>query len=177
MKSCCAFTLIEIMLAVCIGLLVVTIAVPSITGVFAEQQLHQSYDQFIDLAQTAQTRAMDEHQAYVIKWDDQTLTLEPAAAISEVEATQGGSVAGTPTPTPTPTSSPTGITSISIQSGELYDVTFPAALESVDQKQWTFWPTGTCEPASITYKGAHGTWQADFDALTCAPTMKKDLPQ
>ncbi len=163
------------MLAVCIAVIIMTIAVPSLSGVFAEQQLHQSYDRFIDLAQMAQTKASSEHQPYILKWSDNQVALEPASAEAQTDA---GSIGNSnATPTPAPTDSPAAGTTISFGSGESFEVNFPAALAQVQDKEWTFWPTGTCEPASVTYKGPHGTWQADFDPLTCVPTLKKDLPQ
>jgi len=167
------------MLAVCIGLMILMVAVPSLSGVFAEQQLHESYNRFLDLAQAAQMRAMSEHEPYVLRWSDNTIQLESlsAAAMTDSSDTSGSGSTSNATPAADSSPTPSGPTSFNMENGESLNITFPAALDEVQDQTWTFWPTGTCEPASVTYEGPHGTWQADFDPLTCVPTLKKDLPQ
>src|SRR5437667_8383825 len=73
------FTLVEIIIAVFIALLLVTLAVPSLNGVLADKRLHSSLDRFNDLVRQAHERSLAEHRAYLIVWDDANIHLQPAA--------------------------------------------------------------------------------------------------
>ena len=71
------FTLLEIMISVCILLLILGLAVPSLTGVIADKRLRRSLNEFNDMVRQAQERSVAEHRAYLIVWSDKTAVLRP----------------------------------------------------------------------------------------------------
>src|SRR5438132_11697005 len=73
------FTLVEVINAVLILLLLLTLAVPSLNGVLADKRLHRSLDRFNELVQQAHERSLAEHRAYLIVWNDVEVSLQPAA--------------------------------------------------------------------------------------------------
>ncbi len=73
------FTLVEIIIAVFILLLLLTLAVPSLNGVLADKRLHRSLDRFNELVRQAHERSLAEHRAYLIVWNDVQISLQPAA--------------------------------------------------------------------------------------------------
>ena len=73
------FTLVEVIIAVFILLLLVTLAVPSLNGVLADKRLHRSLDRFNELVRQAHERSLAEHRAYLIVWNDAFISLQPAA--------------------------------------------------------------------------------------------------
>src|SRR5881394_4669494 len=79
------FTLVEIVIAVFILLLLLTLAVPSLNGVLADKRLHRSLDRFNDLVRQAHERSLAEHRAYLIVWNDDQISLQPAAFLKTEE--------------------------------------------------------------------------------------------
>src|SRR5436190_21704309 len=75
------FTLVEVIIAVFILLLLVTLAVPSLNGVLADKRLHRSLDRFNELVRKAHERSLAEHRDYLIVWNDAFITLQPAALL------------------------------------------------------------------------------------------------
>src|ERR1051325_1331652 len=72
-----AFTLIEIALSIFILLLILVLAVPSLTGVIADRRLKQSLDSFNQLVRQAQERSVTERRGYLIAWGKDTVVLRP----------------------------------------------------------------------------------------------------
>src|SRR5438045_8413023 len=73
------FTLVEIVIAVFILLLLLTLAVPSLNGVLADKRLHRSLDRFNELVRQAHERSLAEHRAYLIVWNVVEVSLQLAA--------------------------------------------------------------------------------------------------
>ncbi len=140
------FTLLELCLAFVIGLLIVTVALPSLGSLFAEQRLVRTFEKLDGLARTAQRLSMHDRKTYEMVWDRGTISLR-------VAGDRGADV----------NSSAAAIT---CAEDEGYEIDFPAALIADPPKRWTFWPTGTCEPANIAYHGSAGSWSARYDPLT-----------
>ena len=140
------FTLIEIAIAVMLGLLLLTLAVPSINGVLADRRLRRSVDELTELVTMAQDRSVTERRAYLISWDESQLILHPEAFFEGEEE------------------APTAV--LKLRPGDAYLLKLPAALEKEHPASWIFWPSGTCEPATVSYKGDDGTWTAQFSSLT-----------
>jgi prepilin-type N-terminal cleavage/methylation domain-containing protein len=139
------FTLIEIAIAVFIVLLLLTLAVPSINGVLADRRLRRSLDDLNRLVATAQERSASERRAYLISWDENQLVLHPESAMEGEE---------------------TPPVVLRLRAGDAYLLKLPAALKEDPPAHWIFWPSGTCEAAQVSYKGANGTWAANFSPLT-----------
>ena len=51
------------------------------------------------------------------------------------------------------------------------DLLLPGALVKDPPRIWTFWPTGTCEPATIICRVPDSPWTATYDPLTEQPIM------
>jgi hypothetical protein len=60
---------------------------------------------------------------------------------------------------------------IELRRGESVKLGFPAALIKNPPGEWIFWPGGTCEPATIQFKGPAGSWTANYAALTARPEI------
>jgi len=141
-----AFTLIEIVIAVFILAMLLLLAVPSLNGVLADKRLRRSLDGFNALVRQAQEQSVSEHRAYLIVWDDKNVILRP-----EVLAKNEGLKA---------------VATFALERGNALTLTLPAALTRKPPGEWIFWPTGTCEPAIVQFKGRDGSWTANYSALT-----------
>ncbi len=147
------FTLIEIVIAVSILLLIIFLAVPSLTGVMADKRLRRSLDGFTNVVQQAQQRSVSEHRPYLIIWDGKAMDLRPESLAKDEKL---------PPPPPAPFA----------KTDEL-QITFPAALTKEPPEEWIFWPTGTCEPAIVQFSGRDGTWTAKYSGLSAQPELMK----
>ena len=146
-----AFTLLEVCLAVFIGVLIMLAAVPSISGVLEEQRAKKLFNQFDDLTKQASTHAVTERRPYVLEWDDSGVSMRPLEPANADEAQGSGR----------------------IDFGEKMapDLALPAALIKDPPKIWTFWPTGTCEPATVVCHLQDAQWTATYDPLTEQPVF------
>ncbi len=153
MRRIRAFTLFEILLAVFIASLMLLIAIPSIAGVLAERRMKQSFEKFDELARAAQNLSLREHRAYLLVWEKSAVVLRPEEARTAED--------------------PGGVRHLEINDAESYDLELTAALDPVAQKAWMFWPNGTCEPATVSYKGQSGGWIARYNPLTTQPVFSQ----
>jgi Tfp pilus assembly protein FimT len=146
-----AFTLIEIVLAVFILVMVLALAAPSLTGVIANRRLKGSLDGFNNLVRLAQERSVTERRPYLIVWSKNNVAARP-----EVFA-KGEKVKAT--------------AQFALGRGEALKLSLPAALTKKHPAEWIFWPTGTCEPAIVQFKGRSGSWVANYSPLTARPEI------
>jgi type II secretory pathway pseudopilin PulG len=146
-----AFTLIEIVLAVFILMMVLALAVPSLTGVIANKRLKGSLDGFNNLVRSAQERSVMERRPYLIVWSKNNVMARPEvfAKDEKVRATA----------------------QFALGRGELLKLSLPAALTKKHPAEWIFWPSGTCEPAPVQFKGRSGSWVATYSPLTARPEI------
>ena len=141
-----AFTLIEIVIAVAILTVVLLMAVPSLRGVVADRKLRASLDSFNNLVRQAQERSVAEHRSYLIVWGDHEVMVQPEAFAKDEEEK--------------------AVATFALERGTVLTLTLPAALRSKPPGEWIFWPTGTCEPATVRFAGRAGTWTANYSPLT-----------
>ena len=146
-----AFTLIEIALSIFILLLILLLAVPSLSGVISNRRLKQSLDGFNQLVRQAQERSVTERRAYLIVWGKSSVLLRPEVPTKDEEE-KATSVFRLP-------------------KGSWLRVWLPAALTDKPPAEWIFWPSGTCEPARVQFRGPAGTWTADYSPLTAQPEL------
>ena len=146
-----AFTLIEIALSIFILLLLLVLAVPSLSGVIANRRLKQSLDSFNQLVRQAQERSVTERRAYLIVWGKDSVALRPEVFAENDEE------------------KPTAI--FRLTKGSSIKMSLPAALMGKPPAEWIFWPSGTCEPAVVQFKGPAGTWTANYPPLTAQPEL------
>jgi type II secretory pathway pseudopilin PulG len=146
-----AFTLIEIALSIFILLLLLLLAVPSLSGVISNRRLRQSLDGFNQLVRQAQERSVTERRAYLIVWGKSSVLLRPEVVTKDEE------------------DKPTAV--LRLPKGSWIKVSLPAALMGKPPAEWIFWPSGTCEPAIVQFRGPAGTWTADYSPLTAQPEL------
>ena len=151
------FTLVEIVLAVFILLLLLALAVPSLTGVLADRQLKRSLDGFNNLVRRAQERSVVERRPYLIVWSKKNVVARPEvfAEDEEVKATA----------------------EFALGRGEILKLSLPVALTNKHPSEWIFWPSGTCEPAIVQFKGRSGSWVANYAPLTARAQVTSYAPR
>jgi type II secretory pathway pseudopilin PulG len=149
--------MVEIVLAVFILMLLLALAVPSLTGVLADRQLKRSLDGFNNLVRQAQERSVTERRAYLIVWSKNKVVARPEALAEgeEVKATA----------------------EFTLGRGELLKLSLPAALTNKHPAEWIFWPSGTCEPAIVQFKGRSGSWAANYAPLTARAQVTDYVPR
>ncbi|MDQ6914075.1 MAG: prepilin-type N-terminal cleavage/methylation domain-containing protein [Verrucomicrobiota bacterium] len=152
-KKTQAFTLIELAIAVFILLLILMLSVPSISGVLADRRLRRSFDQMNNLVRTAQERSVNDRRTYLITWEKDQIVLH-AEAFAEGE-----------------NKSPLAF--LKVQRGDVFTLDLTAALTEKPAPEWIFWPSGVCEPATVSFKGDDGTWTANYSALTARAELAK----
>jgi type II secretory pathway pseudopilin PulG len=146
-----AFTLIEIALSIFILLLLLLLAVPSLSGVIANRRLKQSLDGFNQLVRQAQQRSVTERRPYLLVWSKNSILLRPEVFAKDEEAK---------------------LTAVlRLGKGTWLKLTLPAALAAKHPTEWIFWPSGNCEPAIVQFKGPAGSWTADYSPLTAQPEL------
>ena len=141
-----AFTLVEIALSIFILMLLLMLAVPSLTGVVASRRLKQSLDGFNNLVSQAHERSVTERRPYLIVWGKNSVLLRPEVFAEDEEA------------------KPAAVFHLS--KGTLLKLSLPAALAANHPPEWIFWPSGNCEPAIVQFKGPAGLWAANYSPLT-----------
>ena len=146
-----AFTLIEIALSIFILLLLLLLAVPSLSGVIANRRLKQSLDSFNQLVRQAQERSVTERRAYLIVLGKNSVLLRPETFTDNEEE------------------KPAAVFRLS--KGNWIKILLPAALMSKPPAEWIFWPSGTCEPATVQFRGPAGAWTANYSPLTAQPEL------
>jgi prepilin-type N-terminal cleavage/methylation domain-containing protein len=151
------FTLVEIVIAIFILLLLVLLAVPSLNGVLADKRLHRSLDRFNDLVRQAHERSLAEHRAYLIVWNDTSISLQPAAFLKTEEHQP--------------------IDTIPITRHDRWSLELPAALMKKVPAEWIFWESGACEPARIRFASNDGSWTTEYSALSGLGELRTYAPR
>ena len=151
MQRRAGFTLIEITISVFILLLLLLLAIPSLSGVLADRRLKVSLDAMNQIVREAQKRSVEEHRPYLIEWQKKAVVLRPESIA------QGDSAAPAAT--------------LALDKGHRFLLRLPAALEKDPLAQWIFWPSGTCEPANVSFQGPNGSWEVNYSPLTARPEI------
>ncbi|MBO0695152.1 MAG: prepilin-type N-terminal cleavage/methylation domain-containing protein [Verrucomicrobia bacterium] len=151
MQRARGFTLIEIALSIFILLLLLVLAVPSFSGVIANRRLKQSLDDFNNVVRQAQERSVAERRAYLIVWGKNNVILRPEA-FAEGEEEKANA-------------------EFRLGKGSNLKLLLPVALAENYPAEWIFWPSGTCEPATVRFSGPAGSWTATYSPLTGRPEI------
>lgn len=133
-------------------MLLLGMAVPSLTGVLADKRLRRSLDTFNKFVRHAQDLSISEHRSYLIVWRDDSLELRPEALLKDDESAP--------------------VDTMPVERGDAFTLNLTAALTKDPPAEWIFWPTGTCEPATVKFVGRDGTWLASYSPLTATPELK-----
>ena len=151
MQRARGFTLIEIALSIFILLLLLVLAVPSFSGVIANRRLKYSLDEFNDLVRQAQERSVTERRPYLIVWGKNNVVVRPEAFAEDEEAKAKAE--------------------FRLSRGSALRFSLPVALATKYPAEWIFWPSGTCEPATVRFQGPAGSWTANYSPLTGRPEI------
>jgi hypothetical protein len=143
--------LVEIVLAISILMLLLLLAVPSLHGLFTNKRLKSSLDGFNNLVREAQERSMSEQRPYLIVWRKDDVVLRPETFCKGEKAQTTGQ--------------------FQLGRGEALKLLLPAALKKKHPAEWIFWPSGTCEPATVQFKGPAGSWTANYSPLAARPEL------
>ena len=101
-------------------MLLLMLAVPSLTGVFSSRRLKQSLDQFNSLVRQAHERSVLERRPYLIVWNKSCVLLRPEAFAEDEEAK--------------------ATAELRLNKGTLLKLSLPAALADNHPWEWIFWP-------------------------------------
>ncbi len=140
-----AFTLLEVVISISICVIVLAMAVPSVSGMLREQKLRKTFDTFNDFIQGVREKAVTGRQDILTVWSDDGINV----ITENTGDTQTGSESQHYSPT-----------------GGALTLERPAALIKNPPAEWMFWRSGVCEPVIVNYKGGEGTWRAEFNPLT-----------
>jgi type II secretory pathway pseudopilin PulG len=151
MQRARGFTLIEIALAIFILMLLLMLAVPSFSGLIANRRLKQSLDEFNNLVRQAQERSVTERRPYLIVWGKNNVVVQPEVFAEDEEANAKAEFRP--------------------GRGSTLRLSLPVALAEKYPAEWIFWPSGTCEPATVRFKGPAGSWTANYSPLTGRPEI------
>ncbi|HEU5245609.1 MAG TPA: prepilin-type N-terminal cleavage/methylation domain-containing protein [Candidatus Udaeobacter sp.] len=153
MQQARGFTLIEIALAIFILMLLLMLALPSFSGVIANRRLKQSLDGFNNLVRQAQERSVVERRPYLIVWSKNNVVVRPEVFAEDEEAKPKAEFRPS--------------------LGSTLKLSLPLALAEKYPAEWIFWPSGTCEPATVRFQGPAGSWTANYSPLTGRPEITR----
>ncbi len=152
-----AFTLLEMCIVLFLVVVLMSVAVPSLSGQLGRRRLQGAFDRLELLVAEARERSMNEGKAYRLVWGgDGAVSLYPAD-LSAPARRKAGAVSKL----------------FAAKEGGRYTLLRGAALAPEAAPEWTFWPTGTCEPVSVRYEGAAGHWEAAFNPLSGRGTFNQ----
>lgn len=140
------FTLLELMIAILIGVLLMSLAVPSVTGMLREQRLKQTMEDFNDFVRKAQSRAVGDHRTQVLVWGEAGIELISYDPTVEGEATPAERY--------------------EFPADSKITLERPAALVKKPVWEWPFWRSGACEPVIVNFESPAGTWSMEYNGLT-----------
>ena len=156
-RRCAAFTLFEIMLAIAIAVLLLALAIPSLSGLFADEDLRKSFDDFDRFVQQAQAQAIKERRTVLLVWEKDGI--EVVSAKSDAADVPAASAA------------------FAFPDHGSIAIDRPAALEKNAPVEWAFWRSGACEPVRVFYESSAGTWTADYEPLTGRGMLVSTTPR
>ena len=139
------FTLLEICIAIFIAMLVVSMAVPSITAVLQGREEEARFEALNELVQAGRLRSIEQRQPWAIEFQPEALLLRPLLPATEPEEEEER---------------------LEIAEEESFAVKFPTALVEQPPGLWVFWPSGNCEAAIVSYTGEGTRWEAHYHPLT-----------
>lgn len=154
-----AFTLLEICIVLALAVLLVSIAMPSLAGQMGRKRLQNTFDRFDTLVGEARQRSATERKPYVLVWKKGGVALYPADLNAEERRKAG----------------PAALADFSGAGSGVCSIVRGASLSAKPAPEWTFWPTGNCEPVTVRYEGPEGTWETAYSGLSGVGTVNTFL--
>jgi hypothetical protein len=162
-SGCGGFTLLEISLVVVIGFMMLSLATPTIRGLFAEQRLRERMHQFEEFVHRAGALAQSTRGEVRLIWEKEGVRMVTEAPPVEE---QSQLLAGDVLP---PAEGATEGEFFAVDKEEGLSVVRIAARDREPLAEWSFWPAGVREPVEIYYTGTSGRWALRFNALVPDP--------
>ncbi len=144
-------------LAIFILMLLLLVAVPSLTGVLADRRLRRSLDSFNKLVNQAHEHSIIDHRSYLIVVTEKSIEVRPEVMTKEDD--------------------PDPVAELPLDRGDSLRLSLPAALMKDPPPEWVFWPSGACEPATVEFHNRSGFWAANYSPLTARPEVFKYAPK
>ena len=138
-------------------MLLVFLAVPSLTGVLADRRLRRSLDSFNKLVNQAHERSISDHRPYLIVIGTQSIDVRPEVVTKEDD--------------------PAPVAELALDRYDAVNLKLPAALTKEPPAEWVFWPSGACEPATVEFNSRNGFWAANYSPLTARPEILRYAPR
>jgi prepilin-type N-terminal cleavage/methylation domain-containing protein len=148
------FTLLEISLAVVIGLMMLSLALPSMRGLFGEQRLRERMEQFEQFVGRASELARTTKMEVRLRWEAGGVRMVPEQELPEDGAPRDE-----------------GWDFFALEKDESLELARTAAREPNPAAEWSFWPEGVREPVELAYAGPGGAWELRFGALLAEPEV------
>jgi type II secretory pathway pseudopilin PulG len=166
------FTIIELMVAVMVGLMMLGLAVPSVRGLLEEQRLREKMASFEEVVRRAAAQAASAKREVRLIWVEEGSppVSRGVRAFTDWSVPKAGEIASL-----TQAASQTALAQEDAGGGE--GVFFPlgegewlslvrvAARDDRPTSEWSFWPSGIREPVEVYYEGPLGKWALRFSAL------------
>jgi prepilin-type N-terminal cleavage/methylation domain-containing protein len=149
------FTLLEISLTVVIGLLMLSLAIPSMRGLFAEQRLRERMEVFEQFVGRAAALARSSRKEVRLRWEEGGVRMVQAEAPPD-DLTQPAAEGGE---------------WFALAKDESLELLRTAARDAKPLMEWSFWKEGVREPAEVLYNGPGGSWALRFGALLPEPDV------
>ncbi len=159
------FTIIELMVAVMVGLMMLGLAVPSVRGVLEEQRLREKMASFEDVVRRAAAQAVSAKREVRLIWFE-----DGVRALTDWSAPKAGEELGLPQGEAQAEDAGGGESVFyAVGKGEWLSLVRVAAREERPLSEWSFWPSGIREPVEVYYEGPLGKWALRFSALVPDP--------
>jgi hypothetical protein len=157
-----AFTLLEISLVVVIGFMMLSLATPTIRGLFAEQRLRDRKHQFEEFVHRAGALAKSTRGEVRLIWEKEGIRMATEAVPAEESQLPLGDAGAEGGPA-------MGGEFFALDKEEGLVLVRIAARDREPLAEWSFWPAGVREPVEVYYNGASGRWGLRFNALVPDP--------
>jgi type II secretory pathway pseudopilin PulG len=148
------FTLLEISLAVVIGLMMLSLALPSMRGLFAEQRLRERMEEFERFVGKAADLARTSKKEVRLRWESGGIRIVPEQELTgdNLPVSEGWDF-------------------FVLDKEETLLLTRTAARDQNPPAEWSFWPESVREPVELAYVGPGGAWELRFGALLAEPEV------
>jgi hypothetical protein len=147
--------LLEIVAVMGIAILILSIAVPSVAGYLAEQELRENMESFTRMVREAQRSAMAAKAPSRLVFGK-----EGVAVLAEPPA--GGAVMG---------DVGGGGGGVTLSKEEALEFNRFGAMQKAPAPEWMLWPNGVMEPAEVRYTGPKGTWSLRYNPFKIEPEI------
>ncbi len=132
--------------------MLILLAVPSISGLLAEQRLKQSFERLDQLVAAAKLKSVTEQRTYALAWDRKGISVKALGTGESGDENDAGS-------------------RLVFAKDESFALHRTATLLKDAPTVWVFWQNGTCEPAQVAFQGKAGSWLVSYDPLTVRGTF------